>query len=204
MDVHDGHVFVADGLGNIRGFSFSGANLDQTVPTVRVVVGPIEGFEVLSISPLELVFSSTGRLMYYANGAVQSQSLSYGAPFGARYAGDVAAGLFSLGAFRLPPPGLEPEPPETSGTANQVVWNRVINAQHYLVELSASADFSDAISSGWIPSNSYDFTSLQPGQQYHYRVKGRAYDGTTESAWSRIESSAQEPAASSVTDWTLY
>lgn len=204
MDIKDNYVFVADGAGNVRGYAYDGTAYVQVIPTVRVVVGPIEGMQVINANPLELTFGSAGRLMYYANGTVQSQSVSYGAPYGARYADYVSGGLHCLGANKLPPPELDPEPEQTSGITNQVSWKRVLSAARYQVEMDTTDGFMAPSSSGWISDTSFSFGPLAPGQTYYYRVKARASDGATESAWSRPQSSTQEPPRSAVSNWTIY
>ena len=66
-------------------------------------------------------------------------------------------------------------------------------AREYLAECSSTPTFESPADSGWILEKTFTFLSLERGQDYYYRVKVR--QGDRESAWSNIEVSHQDPAA---------
>lgn len=89
-------------------------------------------------------------------------------------------------------PTFLPEPAYTKGTTNTLIWGSLGAGYSYNVEISESADFSTVLGeSGWISNTSHQFTSLENGKMYFYRVKARnAYGGV--SAWSSTVFSVQD------------
>jgi hypothetical protein len=74
----------------------------------------------------------------------------------------------------VPVPVLLSEPYYTKGTVNTVVWNNNGTQYSYYVEVALDSDFRNVIgNSGWINSTSYEFTNLENGKMYFYRVKAR-------------------------------
>lgn len=92
----------------------------------------------------------------------------------------------------VPPPVMLQEPEYTKGDTNTVMWNMTGSGSYqFYAQVSTDPDFSTIKdSSGWISNLAYEFTDLEAGQMYFYRVKARnAYGG--ESAWSNIVYSVQ-------------
>jgi len=88
-------------------------------------------------------------------------------------------------------PVLHAEPDVTLGTSNRISWEPVVGGVEYYAECAEDVNFTSIIySTGWITETSYEFTGLQLGQRYWYRVKARNSAGT-ESQWSNVESSLQ-------------
>jgi hypothetical protein len=88
-------------------------------------------------------------------------------------------------------PVLHTEPEVTLGTSNTISWAPVPGAVEYYVECAEDANFNSiAYSTGWITDTNCQFTAMQTGRSYWYRVKAR---NTTdiETYWSNVESSLQ-------------
>jgi len=99
----------------------------------------------------------------------------------------------TLYVIPVPAPTMLAEPEYTKGDSNNVMWNMPgSGVYNYYVQLSTVSDFSQIEdNSGWISNLAYEFTGLESGQMYFYRVKARnAYGG--ESAWSNIVFSVQD------------
>jgi len=87
-------------------------------------------------------------------------------------------------------PVLYGEPEVTLGVRNVVSWGAVGNAKEYYVECSEDEGFSSVFSSRWIAEVSFEFSGLELGRTYWYRVK--AGNGPClESEWSGAEFSMQ-------------
>ncbi len=96
-----------------------------------------------------------------------------------------------------PIPTLASEPEYTAGSANTVEWSDVSSAGAvaYYAECATDAGFTSLVdNSGWIPGTAFEFTGLDHGQIYHYRVKARDI-GDVESAWSNTVFSTQDGVA---------
>lgn len=93
----------------------------------------------------------------------------------------------------VPSPIMIPEPQYTAGEKNSVMWNMADSANYtYLVQVSKEPGFSSIVgSSGWTPQLTYEFSGLEDGQIYFYRVKAKNLSGG-ESAWSNIVFSVQD------------
>jgi hypothetical protein len=90
------------------------------------------------------------------------------------------------------------------GDANTVQWTdgEGKTAAEYLAQRASDAEFTaDVVNSGWITTMSFEFTDLQDGTTYHYRVKARNSSGI-ESDFSVSVSATQDASAptSAVTD----
>lgn len=99
--------------------------------------------------------------------------------------------------FPVPVPLLEPEPYYTKGRVNKVMWEDVDGLDEYEYYLQASTDSSYSsivASSGWVSSFAYEFTGLDGGQIYFYRVKARN-SAEAESGWSGSQFSVQDDQA---------
>lgn len=93
----------------------------------------------------------------------------------------------------VPVPAIFAEPPYSIGTKNTILWNTSGSGTYtYLAQVSTKADFSTIYAnSGWIGAMGYEFTNLQNGQIYFYRVKAKnSFEG--ESAWSNSVFSVQD------------
>jgi len=90
-------------------------------------------------------------------------------------------------------PTIFTEPPYTIGTKNTILWNTSGSGSYtYYAQVSTKADFSSVVNnSGWIGAMGYEFTNLQNGQIYFYRVKAKNTSGG-ESAWSNTVFSVQD------------
>ena len=79
----------------------------------------------------------------------------------------------------------------TVWTSNRISWEPVVGAVEYYAECAEDSNFDNIVyNSGWITETSYEFTGLQLGQRYWYRVKAKNPAGI-ESQWSNVESSLQ-------------
>jgi hypothetical protein len=81
-----------------------------------------------------------------------------------------------MGAYEavVTAPILHGEPEATSGTSNIISWDPLGGAARYYVVCSEDPCFtSTAGYSGWTAKTNHEFTGLEPGQQYWYRVKAR-------------------------------
>jgi hypothetical protein len=92
---------------------------------------------------------------------------------------------------QLEPPVLHAEQEITLGTSNIISWDAVADANEYYAECVNDVNFTNILyDSGWISQTSYEFTGLELGQIYWYRVKAKTTSGI-ESEWSNVESSLQ-------------
>ena len=90
-------------------------------------------------------------------------------------------------------PAIFAEPPYNIGGKNTIMWSTAGSGPYtYYAQVSTKADFSTVVSnSGWIGAMGYEFTNLQNGQIYFYRVKAKNTSGG-ESAWSNTVFSVQD------------
>lgn len=89
-------------------------------------------------------------------------------------------------------PTFLPEPYYTKGTSNTLLWNNLGTGYEYYVEVSEDPNFGTVLTnSGWTGNTSYQFTNLENGKMYFYRVKARNSSGG-ESAWSNSVFSVQD------------
>ena len=93
----------------------------------------------------------------------------------------------------VPVPAIFAEPPYNIGTKNTILWNTSGSGIYtYFTQVSTKADFSTIYAnSGWIGAMGYEFTNLQNGQIYFYRVKAKNSFGG-ESSWSNAVFSVQD------------
>jgi hypothetical protein len=93
----------------------------------------------------------------------------------------------------VPPPVMVAEPAYTVGTTNLVLWNKTgAGSYQYYTESSRNVLFSPVYSnSGWISNLAHEFSNLQNGLMYFYRVKARNLFGG-ESSWSNTVFSVQD------------
>ncbi|MCX7046644.1 MAG: VCBS repeat-containing protein, partial [Candidatus Sumerlaeota bacterium] len=159
----------------------------------QLTTSAIDGVTVENLNPLVLSLGSGGQLQLFSSDILQSESLNYGAPFGARYRSGFTAGSYSMNAYFLPAPLMLPEPSVTTGTWNQVTWTWVGGAEEYFVECAMDAGFSQQYrNSGWISSNACTFSGFPSSRTYYYRVKARHTSAPViESQWSEAVSSMQ-------------
>ncbi|MHC4735504.1 MAG: GLUG motif-containing protein [Planctomycetota bacterium] len=88
-------------------------------------------------------------------------------------------------------PVMHGEPEITLGTTNTIFWEPVCCDFEYYAECAEDADFTSIIhNTGWIKETSCEFTGLQLGLWYWYRLKAKNSAGA-ETEWSNIESSHQ-------------
>lgn len=88
----------------------------------------------------------------------------------------------------LDAPVLDAEPSETPGTTNVVSWAAVPGATGYLVQCAADGNFETIVAeSGWITGTSWEFTGLEPGTTYSYRVKSRTDFEPSLGAWMQTD-----------------
>ena len=87
-------------------------------------------------------------------------------------------------------PMVNPEPPFTAGTSNQVGWSPVADAISYEVQASYDNFSSVYQTSGQIPITNHTFTGLASGTNYQYRAK--AYFTLGSSGWSALANSTQD------------
>ncbi len=99
----------------------------------------------------------------------------------------------TLYVIPVPPPTMLLEPEYTKGHENIVIWNmKGKGSYRYLVQVSTDSNFSSIKEeSTWISNLSYEFTNLQNGVMYFYRVKARNSFGS-ESGWSNVVFSVQD------------
>lgn len=97
-------------------------------------------------------------------------------------------------------PTILPEPQYTKGSVNTISWSITgSNTYTYTTQISKSASFNPVLQNiGWIPEQSYQFTGLQNGQIYFYRVKAKNVFGA-ESTWSNYVFSVQDSIAPQIT-----
>jgi hypothetical protein len=89
-------------------------------------------------------------------------------------------------------PILYTEPKYTQGYSNTLQWEALSNAVEYYIECSLDEDFETVdFNSGWTASTQYEFTGLESGTKYYYRVKGRNESGAG-TLWSNIVFSTQD------------
>jgi hypothetical protein len=98
----------------------------------------------------------------------------------------------------VPVPNMLPEPQYTKGFTNMVMWESLGSNYKYNVQVSEFSDFSVIkAQAGYIISTSFEFTNLENGKMYFYRVRAQnPYGGL--SAWSNITYSVQDAQAPSV------
>ncbi|MEN3939809.1 S8 family serine peptidase [Prosthecobacter sp. SYSU 5D2] len=92
---------------------------------------------------------------------------------------------------------LDPEPPFTGGSTNQITGQPLGDGYTYEIQRATQGDFSDAASSGFVASPAHLFTNLTDGQLYHYR--GRARTGGARGNWSAVERSTQDATPPAIT-----
>ncbi|MFH2051144.1 MAG: hypothetical protein ABIK96_01635 [bacterium] len=91
-------------------------------------------------------------------------------------------------------PVLQAEPAYSPGTSNTVRWGvpEEFSGGEALVQAGTDAEFAGLVAeSGWITAESHEFTGLEHGERYHFRVKVRDPEGG-ESPWSEPVSSIQD------------
>ena len=89
-------------------------------------------------------------------------------------------------------PTFLPEPYYTKGTTNTVLWNNLGAGYQYYVEVSEDPNFNTVVAnSGWKSNTSHQFTDLEDGKMYFYRVKAKNSSGG-QSAWSSTVFSVQD------------
>jgi hypothetical protein len=88
---------------------------------------------------------------------------------------------------------LSTEPLFTGGTANTVVWTNLGAGYEYEAQRATVSNFSDAVSTGFIPASQQSYTGLTNGQLYHYRARARAAGLT--GMWSEPQRSTQDASA---------
>lgn len=203
LDVFEKDIYTGDGNGYLKRYTSTGTGYNLTAQT-SLLSGPIDGLTIRSSDPLVVDFGSNGKAMTFADGAVLRESPDYGAPNGSRYADGATVGKFALISDKLPAPVLYQEPPLTTGTVNTLKWSRVTAGDSYYVEAGTDAGFSTPVASGWVSQLSWEFSGLDAGEIYYYRVKARTMDAAVESAWSRLQHSTQESSTASVSGWELY
>lgn len=98
----------------------------------------------------------------------------------------------------VPVPTMLPEPQYTKGFTNLVLWGSLGANYKYNVQVSEFSDFrSIKAQAGYITSTSFEFTNLENGKMYFYRVRAQNLYGGL-SAWSNIVYSVQDAQAPSV------
>lgn len=89
-------------------------------------------------------------------------------------------------------PTFLPEPYYTKGTSNTVLWNNLGSGYQYFVEVSEDPNFGTVTAnSGWVSNTSYEFSNLEDGKMYFYRVKAKNSSGG-QSSWSSTVFSVQD------------
>jgi len=98
----------------------------------------------------------------------------------------------------VPVPTMLPEPQYTKGFTNMVMWESLGANYKYNVQVSEFSDFrSIKAEAGYMTSTSFEFTNLENGKMYFYRVRAQnPYGGL--SAWSNITYSVQDAQAPSI------
>ncbi len=98
----------------------------------------------------------------------------------------------------VPVPTMLPEPQYTKGLTNMVMWGSLGASYKYNVQVSEFSDFrSIKAQAGYITSTSFEFTNLENGKMYFYRVRAQNQYGGL-SAWSNITYSVQDAQAPTV------
>ena len=98
----------------------------------------------------------------------------------------------------VPVPTMLPEPQYTKGLTNMVMWGSLGASYKYNVQVSEFSDFrSIKAEAGYISSTSFEFTNLENGKMYFYRVRAQNQYGGL-SAWSNITYSVQDAQAPTV------
>lgn len=95
-------------------------------------------------------------------------------------------------------PTMLPEPQYTKGFTNMVMWGSSGANYKYNVQVSEFSDFrSIKAQAGFITSTSFEFTNLENGKMYFYRVRAQnPYGGL--SVWSNITYSVQDAQSPSI------
>lgn len=88
---------------------------------------------------------------------------------------------------------LQAEPLYTGGTSNKLFWNDLGPGYSYEIQQSRTADFTSALTIGPLSTSPYEFTQLDDGQTYYYRIRASA-EGLTGS-WRLPQRSIQDAAA---------
>lgn len=89
-------------------------------------------------------------------------------------------------------PNLLEEPQYTKGTTNTLFWTSIGSGYSYFIQASEQSDFSTIKStSTWISGTLFEFSNLENGKMYFYRVKARNGFGG-ESGWSNVRFSVQD------------
>lgn len=99
----------------------------------------------------------------------------------------------SLYVTPVPTPTVIEEPQYTEGLKNAIYWNMSgSNTYQYTAQTSKDSTFTPLVSSSsWILNKNYEFTNLQDGTMYFYRVQARNSYGA-ESSWSNTVFSVQD------------
>lgn len=88
---------------------------------------------------------------------------------------------------------LQAEPLFTGGLSNMVCWNDLGPGYSYEIQQSKTADFASALTVGPLSGSQHEFTQLDDGQTYHYRVRASA-EGLT-GTWQTPQRSIQDATA---------
>ncbi len=107
----------------------------------------------------------------------------------------------SFYVFPVQIPSLEPEPSYTKGNENKLYWEHItgVSTYEYLLQVSTTSTFSTIYkSSEWVNSTAYEFSELEGGQIYFYRIKARN-ESLSESSWSNYQFSVQDDQAPIIT-----
>lgn len=100
-------------------------------------------------------------------------------------------------------PVIVPEPYYTKGDTNLILWSNLGTGYKYYIEASLDSSFSSVVyNSGWISTNSFEFTNLENERMYFYRVKAQnPYGGI--SSWSPYVFTVQDGISPTITDLTI-
>jgi len=98
----------------------------------------------------------------------------------------------TLYVIPVPVPSMFPEPQYTKGLTNIVLWQSLGTAYRYNVQVSEFSNFSVIKQeSGVINATSFEFTNLENGKMYFYRVRAQNLFGAI-GGWSNSVFSVQD------------
>ncbi|PKN02659.1 hypothetical protein CVU76_01305 [Candidatus Dojkabacteria bacterium HGW-Dojkabacteria-1] len=98
----------------------------------------------------------------------------------------------TLYVIPVPVPSMLPEPQYTKGLTNTVLWQSLGTAYRYNVQVSEFSNFSVIKQeSGVINATSFEFTNLENGKMYFYRVRAQNLFGGI-GGWSNSVYSVQD------------
>lgn len=98
----------------------------------------------------------------------------------------------TLYVIPVPVPSMLPEPQYTKGLTNTVLWQSLGTAYRYNVQVSEFSNFSVIRQeSGVINATSFEFTNLENGKMYFYRVRAQNLFGGV-GGWSNSVFSVQD------------